>query len=234
MDIQWDLVARLLVAAGLGAVVGLEREASGQPAGLRTHLAVALGASLFGVISTTGFLEYQATRDSTNIQIDVTRVASLVASGIGFIGAGLIFRHGTSVKNLTTAASLWVAAAIGLSCGVGDFAPAVATTVVMLLALVLLRFPRNWVRMHTHPEAREIEVVLRAGESEHAVVAALQGINGIRLDSYSLEKADGAFVVIAQIHALQEAVQVPELRAALSPIARLEGVSTMRVNPPTD
>jgi putative Mg2+ transporter-C (MgtC) family protein len=92
------------------------------------------------LISTTGFLEFETTQRASNIQFDV-RAASLVASGIGFIGAGLIFRQGTTVRNLTTAASLWVTAAIGLSCGVGDFAPAIATTLVMLLALALVAHP---------------------------------------------------------------------------------------------
>jgi uncharacterized membrane protein YhiD involved in acid resistance len=115
--------------------VGLEREVADHPAGLRTHLTVALGAALFGVISTLGFEEFRAGQQDVNIQFDVTRVASTVVTGIGFLGAGIIFRQGSTVHNLTTAASLWVMAAIGLACGVGDLAPAVVATAALLLSL---------------------------------------------------------------------------------------------------
>jgi putative Mg2+ transporter-C (MgtC) family protein len=230
VDVQWDVIARLLVAAGLGAAVGFEREASDQPAGLRTHLAVALGAGLFGVISTTGFLEFETSQSATNIQFDVTRVASLVASGIGFIGAGLIFRQGTTVRNLTTAASLWVTAAIGLSAGVGDFAPAIATTIVMLVALVLLRIPRNWVRKYVRPDREDVKIVLQPGIGEEDVVSVLQGLDGVHVDTVTLEKHEGAFVVIARVHAHTG----ENLRQRLSPLARLEAVSTLRVGDLSD
>jgi putative Mg2+ transporter-C (MgtC) family protein len=225
VDVEWDLIARLLVAAGLGAVVGLEREASDQSAGLRTHLAVSLGAALFGVVSTTGFLEFEASQRATNIQFDVTRVASLVASGIGFIGAGLIFRQGTTVRNLTTAASLWVTAAIGLSCGVGDFSPAIATTVVMLGALVLLRVPRTWVRRAFRADRDRVRLVLREGVSEEDVVRSLRSIDGVRVHSVALEKTAGAYVVLADVRGEAE----EPLGTLLSPLARLDDVVTLRV-----
>jgi putative Mg2+ transporter-C (MgtC) family protein len=99
-----EAVLRLVVAVVLGAAVGAEREARDQPAGLRTHIAVCLGAAIFGVVSTLGFDEFQAERARTNINVDVTRVASQVVVGIGFLGAGVIFRQRDVVKNLTTAA----------------------------------------------------------------------------------------------------------------------------------
>lgn len=150
--IDSDAVVRLVAAMMLGAAVGVEREATGQPAGLRTHIAVAVGASLFGVVSTLGFLEFQAERSSTNVQIDVTRVASQVVVGIGFIGAGIIYRQGTSVKNLTTAASLWAVSAIGLTAGVGDIGTAAIATVILLVSLVLLRPLRTWIVDRFAPE----------------------------------------------------------------------------------
>jgi putative Mg2+ transporter-C (MgtC) family protein len=134
-----DVVVRLLGATVLGGLVGVEREASDQPAGLRTHIAVAVGAALFGVISTLGFLEFDQLRANSTIQADVTRVASNVVVGIGFLGAGVIFRQGNNVRNLTTAASLWAVAAIGLACGVGDVTSGAVGTAVLLGGLVLLR-----------------------------------------------------------------------------------------------
>ena len=145
-DIDAGLIVRLLGAALLGGVVGAEREASGQPAGLRTHIAVALGAALFGAVSTLGFQEFDQARAGTVLQADVTRVASNVAVGVGFLGAGVIFRQGDNVKNLTTAASLWVVAAIGLAAGVGNMSIAVIGTVTLVLSLVLLRPVRTFIR----------------------------------------------------------------------------------------
>jgi putative Mg2+ transporter-C (MgtC) family protein len=145
-DVDGALVVRLLGAALLGGVVGAEREASGQPAGLRTHIAVALGAALFGAVSTLGFQEFDQARARTVLQADVSRVASNVAVGIGFLGAGVIFRQGDSIKNLTTAASLWVVAAVGLAAGVGNMSIAAIGTVTLVLSLVLLRPVRTIIR----------------------------------------------------------------------------------------
>ena len=123
LDVGNDLLpsgavpARLVTAAILGAVVGLERETSDQPAGLRTHLTVALGAAVFGVVSTLGFSEFTDGDGSGAVRVDVTRVASQVVVGVGFLGAGVIFRSGSTIRNLTTAASLWVTAAVGLAAG---------------------------------------------------------------------------------------------------------------------
>jgi hypothetical protein len=117
--VEVESPVRVLVAIGLGAIVGFEREANDQAAGLRTHISVALGACVFGIVSTVGFRAFEQAAP-TNVRVDVTRVASQVVVGIGFIGAGVILRHGATVRNLTTAASLWVTAAIGLAAGIGD------------------------------------------------------------------------------------------------------------------
>jgi len=145
-SLDGDAGVRLLAAALLGGAVGLEREASDQAAGLRTHIAVALGASLCGVISTLGFVEFDRERTTTVLQADVTRVASNVVVGIGFLGAGVIIQRGGTVRNLTTAASLWVVAAIGLACGVGDVTTAAIAAAVLLASLVVLRPVRTYVR----------------------------------------------------------------------------------------
>ena len=100
-----DVALRLLAATGLGGAIGLERELSDQPAGLRTHITVALGAALFGVMSVHGFDAYVQLRADSNYQIDVTRVASQVVVGVGFLGAGAILKEGLSIRGLTTAAS---------------------------------------------------------------------------------------------------------------------------------
>ena len=108
---ELELSLRLVLALVLGGLIGLERELTDHPAGLRTHIAVALGAALFGIVSAYGFREFDASRTETNFQVDPTRVASNIVVGIGFLGGGAILKHGATVRGLTTAGSLWVTAA---------------------------------------------------------------------------------------------------------------------------
>lgn len=135
------LALRLVVAALLGMALGFERELRGQPAGLRTHILVGLGACLFAM---TGAYAFQSIGGPGTEREDLTRVASQVVVGIGFLGGGAILRHGTSILGLTTAANLWVTAAIGVACAAGFFAPAALTTLLTLIALVGLRPVEGW------------------------------------------------------------------------------------------
>ena len=123
---------RLVVAAGLGGLIGLERELKDQPAGLRTHLLVALGACLFTLVSAYGF-------DGERAGTDVTRIASQVVVGIGFLGGGTILRHSGTVRGLTTAASLWVTAAVGLAIGAGFVVGALVAGGIAFVALLGLK-----------------------------------------------------------------------------------------------
>ena len=116
----------------MGGLIGLEREAAGRAAGLRTHVLVSIGSAL---IMMTSIYLYETYRGST--QIDPARLAAHVISGIGFLGAGTIIRSGTTIKGLTTAASLWVVAAVGLAVGCGFLKAALLTTVFVLLGLIV-------------------------------------------------------------------------------------------------
>lgn len=189
-----DVAIRLLAAAVLGGLVGIEREVSDQAAGLRTHIAVAVGASLFGIISTLGFLEFDQARADSTIQADVSRVASNVVVGIGFLGAGVIFRQGNTIRNLTTAASLWAVAAVGLACGVGDVATAAAGTLVLLGSLVLLRPVRTYVRRRWSTRSVSVAVVLRQSADPAAVIDALDAPD-IDTAQFAVQKQDGAVVL---------------------------------------
>lgn len=196
-----DVGVRLLVAAALGGVVGLEREVSDQAAGLRTHIAVALGASLFGVISTLGFVEFDRLRADSTLQADVTRVASSVVVGIGFLGAGLIFRQGSNVRNLTTAASLWTVAAIDLASGVGDVTTAAVATAVLVGSLVLLRPVRALVRHRLTGRSSTIEVRLRPAVDPARVVATLDAGDGVETSRLAVREHDGGLVLTATVAA---------------------------------
>jgi len=131
---ELQIVLRVLVGAVLGAVVGLERERHDQPAGLRTHMILVIGATLAMVLSVNlGFL---FARPGT--PADPARLAAQVISGIGFLGAGAILRYGFNVKGLTTAASLWTMAIVGLTVGAGYYLVSVVTTLIILIVLALL------------------------------------------------------------------------------------------------
>ena len=130
---------RLLVAFGLGFVLGFERELRGQQAGLRTHILVCLGACLFTLCSI--FVAQPLTQDTTQeMRADISRIASQIVVGISFLGGGAILRHDTHIKGLTTAANLWLTASVGLATGLGFLAPPLFTVALSLTALVGLRY----------------------------------------------------------------------------------------------
>ena len=136
---EYEFILRIFIASVLGGLIGLEREYRAKEAGFRTHFLVALGAALFMIVSAYGF------GDSMTTDLhrwDVSRVASQVVSGIGFIGAGtIIFRKQENmVSGLTTAAGLWVVAAIGLACGGGMYVLASAATLMVLVGLEAFNF----------------------------------------------------------------------------------------------
>lgn len=129
MRLELEIILRLLLAAALGAGIGYQRERAQKPAGLRTHILICLGSALFTVASVFGFGD----------GADVTRVAAGVVTGIGFIGAGVILRgvRGDQLVGITTAASVWVTAAIGLAAGTGMYLVALIAAVVTVLVLMI-------------------------------------------------------------------------------------------------
>ena len=150
---QLDIAVRLVLASLLGSAVGFEREIHGHPAGMRTHLLVSLGSAAFTILGVFFF-------NSPGTQTDPSRIAAQIVSGIGFLGAGAILKYGTSVRGLTTAASLWATAAVGMAAGSGAWLVAVVTTVLVVLSLG----PLNWViaRLRTgqpHPFRLRVQAV---------------------------------------------------------------------------
>jgi putative Mg2+ transporter-C (MgtC) family protein len=141
MTLSFDLITlgKLLLAAILGAIIGLEREIHGRPAGFRTHLLVSLGACLYVITSIHFYTVYGNFSGTQPVGVDPGRVAAQVVTGIGFLGAGAIIREKYSVRGLTTAACLWIAAAIGIACGVGLFGISIVVTILSLLSLLLLK-----------------------------------------------------------------------------------------------
>lgn len=129
-----ELTGRLVLAAALGVVVGVERDSAARGAGARTHALVSLGAALFTIAGAYGFGDIERTAN-----VDPARIAAQVATGVGFIGAGAIIRNGTSVQGVTTAATVWLAASVGVVCAAGGYVPALVSTGLALVVLVVLR-----------------------------------------------------------------------------------------------
>lgn len=169
-----DVLTPLLLASLLGAVVGLERELHGRPAGLRTHILLSMGAALFGMVSV----------GMTGSNTDPTRIAAQVVTGIGFIGAGTIIHLGGTVRGLTTAASIWTTAAIGLAVGLHRqyWLMAIAATVLAFLTLTLVHLLENSLRLKRR--VRDLEVVAR--EEEAVIEHVLDILSAMRVDVQSI------------------------------------------------
>jgi putative Mg2+ transporter-C (MgtC) family protein len=159
ISLQVDLAVRLLLSAVLGSLIGLEREIHHHPAGMRTHLLVALGAAAFTVLSATAFGAALGADGSANV--DPTRIAAQVVSGIGFLGAGAILKYGSSIRGLTTAASLWVTAAIGMAAGASAYGVAIVGTFIAIFSLWPLQAVVRRLEIGSEHSAR---VRLRVGQ----------------------------------------------------------------------
>jgi putative Mg2+ transporter-C (MgtC) family protein len=168
------------VACGLGAAIGFEREIRDREAGIRTHLLVSLGSALFTVVSAYGFHEFLANGGSV-VRADPARIAAQIVTGIGFLGAGAIIREGLSVRGLTTAATLWVVAAIGMACGAGYYGPAAAAMFLTLFALWPLRLLAYRLIEQIKPEENRLIVELREGESLARLLSLVHNVRHIEV-----------------------------------------------------
>jgi putative Mg2+ transporter-C (MgtC) family protein len=191
-----DVLARVALAAALGAVLGFERETDGHEAGLRTHVLLALGAALFGLISVGAFDAFASARADSNFQVDVTRVASYVAAGVGFLGAGAIIKTSGGARGLTTAASLWATAAIGLAAGVGFWAGAALTAATALVVLVGLRPVSRLAARIAAPSERLLVRLAPGAEAERAIEEVRRALGG-RAGAVRVRRLSGDGVEIA-------------------------------------
>lgn len=195
VEIGLALVARVVVAGVLSAMIGLEREFRAKEAGLRTHFLVGVGSALFMIVSQYGFADVA---EAGNIVLsglraaDAARVAAQVVSGIGFIGAGAIMVQKHYVRGLTTAAGLWVVAAIGMSCGGGLYLMAIVGTIFALIGLELFRVLMRWVSL------RMLEITFKARDpaAVESMVKRVESI-GCKVSSYKLAKAGSSGIRVS-------------------------------------
>jgi len=213
MTPMWEAAVRLLLAMALGGVVGWQRESADKPAGFRTHILVCVGAALFTLISAVGFFGTGA---------DPARVASNIVVGIGFLGAGTIWRTQASVQGLTTAASLWTVAAIGTAAGVGYYFGAIAATAIVLGVLTFLkvfetRIPRRGLG--------HVVMVMTDRPGQLGRIGTVLGAFGVNIEHVDLSARVDNKVVLALATRIPPRVSRDEILVALGDV---EGVEEVR------
>jgi putative Mg2+ transporter-C (MgtC) family protein len=218
----WEGLLRLGLAAVLAGAIGVERELREQEAGLRTHMLVCVGATMFMLVGVYGWADVRL-GTGIGVVVDPSRVASYVVSGIGFLGAGAIIKHGINVRGLTTAASLWVVAAIGVAVGAGMYTFSLATTALVIVALWPLSQVKRLIQGKAD-EPRRLAVTLEAGASVVPVLAAIEE-NGFALDSVEVGEEEDARRVDVVITTAADAT----LGGLIDDVLGLEGVRTANV-----
>lgn len=213
-----DLIARLLLAALLGSLIGLERERLHWVAGLRTHMLVCVGSTLIMIVSAYGFA---AVLDHPDIALDPSRMAAQVVSGIGFLGAGTILLRQEIVRGLTTAASLWAVAAIGLAVGGGLYLAAVSATVLILAILIGLKpLERRLMVRRQQLQALVLRIDTRLTAQADIEAALVKG--GVWLQH--VEARPGAGPAQQELHLVIRAGTVDDVAAVMKYLGALPGV----------
>jgi putative Mg2+ transporter-C (MgtC) family protein len=211
------VAVRLLVATVLSGLVGMERERAERAAGLRTHAMVGLGAALFMVLSAYGFRDVLG---GPNVALDPSRMAAQIVSGIGFLGAGMIIFQREVVRGLTTAASIWVVAAIGAASGGGMYAVAAGTTALALVILAALLPLEN--RYFRARRSREVSLLVRRGAGSLAAIeSAVQSV-GQRLDRIVVQPGEAGEV--DRIDIILGPTPTRELSSLVDHLRQLEGL----------
>lgn len=221
------IAGRLLLAALLSGMIGVERESKQQAAGLRTHLLVGTGSCLMMILSVTGFDVFIQNDDGT-IRYDPSRIPSYVISGIGFLGAGTIIVQRGSVRGLTTAASIWVAAGLGLVTGIGMYYVALLATVIVLITLyVLEKLEKKYFSFHGQ---KEILIIAEDREDTFKKISELFEGSGLpildfqieSIEAYSNRKVSSYIIVISE-------GQLKKEMEVINALQRLDFVSHIKI-----
>jgi putative Mg2+ transporter-C (MgtC) family protein len=212
-----ELAGRLALAALLGGAIGIEREIRDHEAGFRTHMLVSLGSALFTVVSAYGFESFLV-GGTTVVRADPTRIAAQIVTGIGFLGAGAIISHGMNVRGLTTAASVWTVAAVGLCCGAGYYSAALIGSVVILCALWPLRIVADKTIDRWRKSSTRVELDV-APSAIDAVLATISQSNH-RIERLDIEHEGESRRLTIQLDRT-----TPELIARLSEVKGVEDVA---------
>ncbi|MEM5384306.1 MgtC/SapB family protein [Paraburkholderia phymatum] len=219
-----ELISRLVLAAVLGSVIGFERERLSWAAGLRTHMLVCVGSALFMIVSAFGFADVLGTE---HVVLDPSRVAAQVVSGIGFLGAGSILLRGSIIRGLTTAASLWSVAAVGLAVGGGLYTASIAATIIVLAILAGVKPIEK--RFITVKQRRQLTLVVERGSMTfHSLHEAL-GPASPRVKQFVMQQSDDDPQFDEVLITLNR-VSTTEYTAICDQLKALPGVKDFREN----
>ena len=221
-----DMILRLLVAAVLGGIVGMERGSGDRPAGFRTHILVCAGSALIMLVSMYGFegfadvpLKYPNNRDSA-------RIAAQVVSGIGFLGAGTILHEGITVRGLTTAASLWMISAIGLATGAGMYLVSVVATIITFTTLTTFHsVEKRFAAASSKSDKKYIRVVASNTPELVAEVATFLTQNGIKVKTINVQNNSSNDKVVLELY-LRFNKEV-DLGIVIDGLRQIEGVKSI-------
>lgn len=206
--INVDYIIRVTIAVVFGFCIGLERELTNKYAGLRTHILVCLGACVFTILSIYGFPTFAPgdnvdLAQATGIR-DTSRVAAQIVTGIGFIGAGTVLRNGPIVLGLTTAATLWIAASIGMACGAGMFEIAFAGTLLAIITLVMIRVLEKKCLPNSTKRTKRVKISVVC-DNEHIekiqdfIIDKFQDISGLTKKQFNAEGNTSKISCIAEV-----------------------------------
>lgn len=221
MPSDWEFAIRLLLAAVLGGIVGIERERLERPAGFKTHVLVCLGSALFMLVS---YFVAETYRVNGQVAFDPARIGAQVVTGIGFLGAGTIIRQGSLVKGLTTAASLWMISAVGVAVGAGYYTGAIAG-VVIVRVLFWMKIEK-FLKIHHHVG---LVVVYQSPNQLPAIAAALVDAGIQTTDIEAVTDAGGKCTLTARLVKPPSGLDEGKLVAAIEAV---EGVEEVKIEHP--
>jgi len=219
---NWELISRLVLAALLGSVIGFERERLSWAAGLRTHMLVSVGSALIMLVSAYGFAD--VLKDD-HVVLDPSRMAAQVVSGIGFLGAGSILLRGEIVRGLTTAASLWSVAAVGLAVGGGLYTGAIAATVIILIILAGIKPLER--RFITFRQRRQLTLLVSGGALTFHSLHDSLGTSSPRVKQFVVQQSDDS-PELDEVMITLSRVSSMEYEAICATLRRLPDVKDFR------
>jgi len=229
-DLKYEIILSILTALACGMILGIEREINNKWAGLRTHMLVCLGSCIFSILSIYGFPIFV---DPTNIHSsrfgDPTRIAAQILTGIGFIGGGTVLRHGTSVFGLTTAATLWVSAAVGMACACKMYYMAILVTLIVVAILVLIRIIEKKIFHFHNPTCVGINVCVNESEAENFCKNLSEQFN-IKSIEHKKNAAQPECISVSATIQLNEKKPIESLYKKFSAFASVNSLSVKELN----